>query len=50
MPGNILNWTDTKKGILVHPRKKRTLQDIVGIVKAGGDAVKSKKRVQKGLK
>jgi len=50
MPGDILNWTDTKEGILVHPRKKRTLQDIVGIVKADGDAVESKKRVQKGLK
>ncbi|MCD4842919.1 MAG: hypothetical protein K8R25_00330 [Methanosarcinales archaeon] len=50
MPRNILNWTDTKEGILVQPRKKRTLQDIAGIVKADGDAVESKKRAQKGLK
>jgi AbrB family looped-hinge helix DNA binding protein len=50
MPGDILNWTDTKRGILVQPRKKRTLQDIAGIVKADGDAVESKKRIQKGLK
>ncbi|MEA3293588.1 MAG: AbrB/MazE/SpoVT family DNA-binding domain-containing protein [Euryarchaeota archaeon] len=50
MPGDILNWTDTKGGILVQPRKKRTLKDIAGIVKADGDAVESKKRIQKGLK
>jgi len=31
-------------------RKKRSLKDINGIVKAGGDAVKSKKSLQKGLK
>ena len=35
-----------KKGL----RKKRTLKDIIGIAQAGGDAVKSKKLVQKGLK
>ncbi len=49
-PGDVLEWMDTEQGILVHPRKKRTLQDIVGIVKSGGDAVESKKMVQKGLK
>jgi len=35
---------------MVQPRKKRTLKDIIGLVKAEGDAVESKKRVQKGLK
>ena len=49
-PGDVLEWIDTEQGILVQPRKKRTLQDIVGIVKSGGDAVESKKMVQKGLK
>lgn len=49
-PGDVLEWMDTEQGILVHPRKKRTLQDIVGIVKSGGDAVESKKMIQKGLK
>ncbi len=38
-----------KPGELVHARKKRTLKDIIGLVKAGEDAVESKKRVQKGL-
>lgn len=49
-PGDVLEWMDTEQGILVQPRKKRTLQDIVGIVKSGGDAVESKKMIQKGLK
>jgi hypothetical protein len=34
----------------VLPRKKRTLKDIIGLVKAKGDAVESKKRAQRGLK
>lgn len=50
LPGDVLEWTDTEKGILVHPRKKRTLKDIIGLVKTEGDAVESKKQVQKGLK
>ncbi len=50
MPGDILEWTDTDDGILVHPRKKRTLDDIIGLVKAEGNAVESKKAIQKGFK
>jgi AbrB family looped-hinge helix DNA binding protein len=50
MPGDILDWTDTEEGILVKPRKKRTLKDISGLIKTDGDAVESKRSVQKGLK
>ena len=50
MPGDVLDWIDSEKGIFVQPRKKRTLNDITGLVKAEGDAVESKKRAQKGLK
>jgi bifunctional DNA-binding transcriptional regulator/antitoxin component of YhaV-PrlF toxin-antitoxin module len=50
LPGDVLEWIDTEKGIMVQPRKKRTLKDIIGIVKGEGDAVESKKRIQKGLK
>ncbi len=50
MPGDILEWIDSEKGIIVHPRKKRTLNDIIGLVKTEGDAVESKKLIQKGLK
>lgn len=34
----------------VQPKRKRALKDIIGIVKAEGDAVESKKIIQKGLK
>jgi len=50
VPGDVLEWIDSEKGIMVQPRKKRTLKDIIGLVKEEGDAVESKKRVQKGLK
>jgi len=50
MPGDVLDWIDSETGIIVQPRKKRTLDDIIGLVKAEGDAVESKKRAQKGLK
>ena len=49
IPGDILEWTDTNNGILVQPRKKRTLKDIVSLVKSEGDAVESKRTIQKGL-
>jgi bifunctional DNA-binding transcriptional regulator/antitoxin component of YhaV-PrlF toxin-antitoxin module len=50
MPGDVLEWSDSENGIIVQPRKKRTLEDIIGIAQAVGDAVESKKQVQKGLK
>ncbi len=50
IPGDVLEWIDSEKGIIVQPRKKRILKDIIGLVKAEGDAVESKKRAQKGLK
>ena len=50
VPGDVLEWIDSEKGIIVQPRKKRTLKDIIGLVKGEGDAVETKKRVQKGLK
>ena len=50
LPGDVLEWIDSEKGIMVQPRKKRTLKDIIGLVKGDGDAVESKKRIQTGLK
>lgn len=49
-PGDVLEWTGNERGILVQVRKKRTLKDIIGIVKGEGDAVESKKSIQKGFK
>ena len=50
MPGDVLEWIDSEKGIIVQPRKKRTINDIIGLVKTEGDAIESKKRIQMGLK
>lgn len=47
-PGDILQWDVDKDKIQVTPRKKVTLDDIVGMISVGGDAVKSKKQVQRG--
>ncbi len=41
--------TDSEKGIIVQPRKKRTLKDIIGLVKAEGDAVESKSGSRRDL-
>ena len=49
-PGDVLQWEDKGKAILVKVRKKVVLDDIKGIISAGGDAVESKKRVQRGGK
>ena len=43
-------FIEENEGILVQPRKKRTLKDIIVLAKAQGDGVESKKQVQKGLK
>lgn len=49
-PGDVLEWRESENGILVQLRRKRTLKDIIGLVKGEGDAVESKKRIQKGLR
>lgn len=49
-PGDVLQWEDKGKAILVRVRKKVVLDDIKGIISVGGDAVESKKRVQRGGK
>ncbi len=50
--GDVLEWTQTEKGIIVQPRKKRTFQDIIGLIKTEGlpDAVELKKKMQRGEK
>jgi bifunctional DNA-binding transcriptional regulator/antitoxin component of YhaV-PrlF toxin-antitoxin module len=49
-PGDVLQWEDKGKAILVKVRKKVVLDDIKGIISAGGDAVESKKKTQRGDK
>lgn len=47
-PGDILMWRVKNDKIEVTPRKKIELKDITGIISVGGDAVASKKKVQRG--
>ena len=49
-PGDILEWKVEETDIRIIPRKKVGLDDIEGMINVGGDAVESKKRVQKGAK
>lgn len=47
-PGDILQW-ELEDGIIrIRPRKKMTLEGICGIISAGGDARKDKKKAQSG--
>jgi len=47
-PGDELVWEEEGDEIRVAPRKRLTLKDIVGIVGYPGDAVQSKRRIQRG--
>lgn len=46
--GDILEWSVEGETIVVRPRRPRTIEDIVGLISRGGDAVESKQRVQRG--
>ena len=47
-PGDSLVWEEMGDVVVVKPKKKKTLEDITGIISVGGDAVASKKKVQRG--
>ena len=47
-PGDILEWEESGKTIVLKVRKRTTLSDIKGLISVGGNAVKSKKRLQRG--
>jgi AbrB family looped-hinge helix DNA binding protein len=48
LEGDLLEWSIEEDKIIVRPRRKRTVDDITGLISHGGDAVKSKRRVQRG--
>lgn len=48
-PGDILIWHIKKDKIVLEHRKRITIDDITGIISEGGDAVKSKKKIQRGM-
>lgn len=45
--GDILSWTLEDGHLLVVPRHRRKIKDIIGIARKGGDAVKSKRAIQR---
>jgi len=46
--GDILEWSLEGDKIVVRPRRRRTLDDITGLIAHGGDAVSSKRTAQRG--
>jgi AbrB family looped-hinge helix DNA binding protein len=47
-PGDILEWRMDGETIRVVPRKRVMLDNIIGMISHGGDAVESKKKAQTG--
>jgi len=47
-PGDVLEWDEKGGRIVITVRKMVTLNDITGMVEYGGDAVRSKKKAQRG--
>jgi len=47
-PGDKLLWEEEKGEIKVKVKKRKTLEDIAGMISVGGDAVESKKKAQRG--
>lgn len=49
VPGDSITWEEKRDGtVVVKPKKKKSLDDVVGIIAVGGDAVADKKRVRQG--
>ena len=46
--GDVLEWSLEGDVIVVRPRHRRTVDDIAGVISHGGDAVASKRGVQRG--
>ncbi|MCX6696919.1 MAG: AbrB/MazE/SpoVT family DNA-binding domain-containing protein [Methanoregula sp.] len=47
-PGDVLEWKLVGETITVIPRKREVLENIIGMISHGGDAVESKRKAQKG--
>lgn len=49
VPGDSIVWEEKRDGtVVVKPKKRKSLDDVVGIISVGGDAVADKKRVRRG--
>ncbi|MGB2727685.1 MAG: AbrB/MazE/SpoVT family DNA-binding domain-containing protein [Halobacteriota archaeon] len=49
-PGDILVWELDGKNLKLFPRRRVELENIIGLISEGGDALKAKKRIQRGPK
>ena len=49
-PGDVLEWEVKGDMLIIKVRKKVTIDDIDGMIDVGGDAVKDKKKIQRGSK
>ncbi len=47
--GDVLEWSREGDKIVVRPRHLRTIDDVVAVFSNGGDAVASKRDVQRGI-
>lgn len=47
-PGDKLIWREEGGEIKVEIRKRKTIEDIKGMISAGGDAVEAKRETQRG--
>ena len=47
-PGDILKWQVKGRSIVIRVRKKVHVEEIKGLISVGGDAVSSKKSMQRG--
>jgi len=48
--GDVLEWSLEGDKIVVRPRHRRTIDDVAALFAHGGDAVASKRDVQRGLR
>ncbi|TLZ75873.1 MAG: AbrB/MazE/SpoVT family DNA-binding domain-containing protein [Methanobacteriota archaeon] len=48
--GDVLEWSLEGDKIVVRPRHLRTIDDVVAVFSNGGDAVASKRDVQRGVR
>lgn len=47
-PGDSIVWEERGDTIVVRPKKRKSLDELVGMISIGGDAVADKKRVRRG--
>jgi len=48
-PGDFVEWTEGRDGLVVRFRKRTRLRDLTGVGGAPADAVEVKKRAQRGM-